>query len=431
MIRGSWPRGASVALLCVLALLAYYRALFYPFIADDYIQIRWARGFTPPEKWHDLAADPLTRCRTTSLFVTAATDRLFGLNPVAYNASSVILHAILATLVLVLGRSLGFSPAVSLAAAAFYAVYEGHQEAVIWYAALPEQLVVIFAVLSLLLWIRWVRGEGGWRCYAGSLAIFVLALFSKESSVAVVPLLLLTAWWGHSQPWRKVLAAGVPYAALAAIYTALIFLARDQHGFFHDGTFVLSWRFLEVIPHSMVRMLFFWGLLAAVLVGRQRTLAFCLGWMAVALLPYSFIGYMNRVPSRHTYFAAVGLALLVGSGWQIAAERWRPARPWLAPAVAVLVVFHNCAYLWTRKHEQYLERAAPTERLLAHLHAHRRNQGPVWVLNFPYDKYVADSAVAVATDRPSDSVVISSRPPKRGVHTLRWNEDRLEFEVKE
>jgi hypothetical protein len=73
--------------------------------------------------------------------VTAATDRFFGLNPVAYNASSVILHAILAVLVLALGRSLGFSPAVSLAAAAFYAVYEGHQEAVIWYAALPEQLL--------------------------------------------------------------------------------------------------------------------------------------------------------------------------------------------------------------------------------------------------------------------------------------------------
>ncbi len=418
-------------LLCLLALLAYCRALFYPFIADDYIQIRWARVFTPPENWDDLAADPLTRCRTTSLFVTAATDKVFGLNPVPYNASSLILHVILAGLVMALARGLGFSPLAALAAAGFYAVYEGHQEAVIWYAALPEQLVVIFAVLSLLLWTRWVRGEGGWRYYAGSLATFVLALFSKESSVAVVPLLLLTTWWGHAQPWRKVLAAAVPYAALAAVYTALIFLARDQHGFFHDGTFVLSWRFLEVIPHSMARMLFFWGALAALLVGRQRTLAFCLGWMAVALVPYSFIGYMSRVPSRHTYFAAVGLALLVGSGWQLAAERWRTARPWLAPAVAALVVFHNCAYLWTRKHQQYLERAAPTERLLEHLHAHRRYQGPVWVLNFPYDKYVAYSAVAVATDRPPDSVVISNQPPHGAAHTLRWNEERLEFEVKE
>ena len=429
MTRG-WSYGTKSGLLCLLAFLAYYRALFYPFIADDYIQIRWARVFTPPENWDDLAADPLARCRTTSLFVTAATDQSFGLNPVAYNASSVILHAILATLVLALGRDLGFSPAVSLAAAGFYAVYEGHQEAVIWYAALPEQLVVILAVLSLLLWTRWVRGEGGWRHYAGSLAAFILALFSKESSVAVVPLLLLTAWWRHSQPWRKVLGAAVPYAALAAVYAALIFLARDHHGFFHDGTFVLSWGFLGVIPHSMARMFFFWGLLATLLVGRQRTLAFCLGWMAIALVPYSFIGYMNRVPSRHTYFAAVGLALLVGTGWQVAAERWRTARPWLAPAVAVLVVFHNCAYLWTRKHQQYLERAAPTERLLEHLQTYQ-DQGPVWVLNFPYDRHIAYSAVAVATKRHPDSVVISSEPPQRGVHTLRWKEDRLEFEVED
>jgi hypothetical protein len=51
------------------------------------------------------------------------------------------------------------------------------------------------------------------------------------------------------------------------------------------------------------------------------------------------------------------------------------------------------------------------------------------VLNFPYDKHIAYSAVAVATERPPDSVVISSQPPQHGVHTLRWNEDDLEFEV--
>ena len=113
----------------------------------------------------------------------------------------------------------------------------------------------------------------------------------------------------------------------------------------------------------------------------------------------------------------------------MAAERWRTARPWLAPAVAVVVVFHNCAYLWTRKHQQYLERAAPTERLLEHLSTRCPPHEPVWVLNFPYDKHVAYSAVAVATDRAPDSVIISREPPHHCGHTLRWNEDRLEFEV--
>jgi hypothetical protein len=42
----------------------------------------------------------------------------------------------------------------------FFAVYEGHQEAVMWYAALPELLVFFVSLATLLLWLRW-RENGG------------------------------------------------------------------------------------------------------------------------------------------------------------------------------------------------------------------------------------------------------------------------------
>jgi len=63
-------------------------------------------------------------------------------------------------------------------------------------------------------------------------------------------------------------------------------------------------------------------------------------------------------PSRQTYLASVGLAML--SAW-----RWRTGRRaggwWLRSLCGVL---HNVGYLWTKKRSQFLERAAPTEQLI-------------------------------------------------------------------
>lgn len=433
MVTGfrKWPRWGWGVLVCVLAIVPYVRALDYPFISDDYIQIRLGRSLGSPAAWRQLAADPLYRCRSTSLYLTAATERFFGLRPMAYNVSSVTLHATNALLVMLLAGALGFTWPVSVVAAGFFAIYEGHQEAVIWYAALPELLVIGFSLACLICWIRWRHDGGSWRWYAASLGLFIAALLSKESAVAVVPLQFLISLRRRSsgdRPRRHALLAAAPFVCLAGVYAALIFLARDRHGFFFDGTFTLTPGFLIVLPHSLLRMMIFWGALAGVLVGRSATLLFSLGWMAVTLLPYSFLTYMNRVPSRHTYFAAVGLSLLVGAAFVKVWEKWGARRTWLMPALALGMLAHNCLYLWTHKHYQYLERAAPTERLLAHLRLHRLFPGPVWVVHFPYDKHVAYSAVAVATRRNPDSVLLVNEPPSHpNSHVIRWDSATSDF----
>src|SRR5574341_1287604 len=97
---GTWR-----VIVCFLAFLPYVRALGYPFIGDDYVQIRLGRLLGSPANWEQLAAEPLYRCRATSLYLTAATEKVFGLWPVAYAASSVLLHAGNALLVLALARS--------------------------------------------------------------------------------------------------------------------------------------------------------------------------------------------------------------------------------------------------------------------------------------------------------------------------------------
>ena len=411
----------ALGTVAVLCLLAYARALTLPLISDDYLQIQLGRDYGPVSGWANLAADALYRCRATSILITHWTEQLFGLNPVVFNLSSVLIHVLNSWLVLALGawRVIGWR--VSFVAACFFAVAEGHQEAVMWYAALPELLVFTFGLGSLLLWIAWVQGGPRPRLlYAASLTCYVLALLSKESGVAVVPLLLLVL---ATEPdaWKERLLRIVPFAALAVVDFLLIYSARANHLHFQDGTFSLHGPFWIVLPVSATRLLWIWGFLAllAICWWRARQWAALLAvsavWMVVTLLPYSFLTYMPRVPSRHTYFASVGLAMLFAAGFLTFRERWS-ARQWAVPLLAAAVVAQHCTYLWTRKHSQFLVRAAPTESLLAIANKHG---GPIYLACFPYDRSIAKVTLQVIHGDRVPLIMLEGAAPTEDVPV--WN----------
>jgi hypothetical protein len=146
----------------------------------------------------------------------------------------------------------------------------------------------------------------------------------------------------------------------------------------------------------MRRLLWFWGLLALLALAAwgarkwRRLLNLAGLWIPITLLPYSFLTYVPRVPSRHTYLASAGLALIVAAGFLAFRERVEKSHRWAVALAAILIVVHNCGYLWTRKHAQYLERAAPTERLVEFA---RQREGPVYVHCFPYAFVTAEYAV--------------------------------------
>lgn len=384
----------TFAVLIVLAILPYARALGLPLIADDYVQIQLAREYGPVSGWTQLAADPLYRCRATSLVLTYWTERWFGLSALAFNWSSLILHIVNTLLVLALGRWKVIGWRVSIVAAGFFAVYQGHQEAVIWYAALPELLVFFFVFLCLLSWIRWAEtGSALWLAATG--VLFVLALLSKESAVVIVPLMGLVLLLQHPRHWRRFLAV-IPFGLLSLLYFWGIFANRSHHLHFNDaGTFSIWAPVWITIPVSVARLFWIWGCLslAALFWLRERRrivlISTSLAWIVITLLPYSFLTYMHRVPSRHVYLASVGLSLVVAAGFLGMMKRFenRAALPW---ALASIIVLHHCAYLWTRKHAQFLDRAAPTELVIDYA---SRASGPVHLHCFPYDPVVAQLAV--------------------------------------
>jgi len=377
-----------LASLGALAVLPYLPALTLPFISDDYLQIDLARQYGPVSGWPALASDPLYRARATSLVVTYWTERLFGFWPLPFLLSSLLLHVVNTWMLYALSRRLGLAILPSALAAAFFAVYEGHQEAVIWYAAVHELLVFFFATATLLAWLRFCVSSR-WRDYALALCCFLLALLSKESAVAIVPLLVLLA----PEP-RRAWRTALPFAAAAVVYFGLAYAGRESHQHFSDGTFSLAAPFWITIRNSIGRLLWIWGALAlaGLLVwrdkARNRTLAIAAAWVLVFLLPYSFLTYMPRIPSRHTYLASAGLAWIVACGFLAFSRRFQTFR-WSTYALGAVIVLHNVGWIWFHKHEQYRERAEPTEVLVELARA----GAPVRVGCFPYNEGIARLAV--------------------------------------
>lgn len=405
--------------MAAAAALTYWRSLQIPLISDDYTVISIARSYGLPGGWETLAHDALYRCRATFMILTYWLDRWFELSPQPYHWVSIGTHVLNSLVVLSFGVWDKIGWRIALPAAIFFAVSQAHQEAVVWYSALPDQLAFLFvaaAVGALLVWLRTARGV--W--YATSAALFTLGLFSKESAIVAVPLMALAAAAEKSAVQRSLLALA-PFGLGAFVYFLAGYAARSGHLHYNDGTFQLGLHFLPVVGRSMIRLFWPWGFvaLAAILAQGWKNLprvAFAIGWCAIAFLPYAFLTYMPFVPSRHTYIASAGVAIVIGCGYRAIESALRPKSPALA-LLAILVIGIDWGYLWTRKQRQYLERAEPTEVFIQKIQDFR---GVVEVACFPYG---LDPIVRAAEMLHGNGVSVRAAEPFRTAGTCDYDVD--------
>jgi cytochrome c-type biogenesis protein CcmH/NrfG len=124
-------------------------------------------------------------------------------SPLASHAVNLALHILTSLALILLARRLGVGPYASIAAGLLFAVHPVHVEAVAGVVGRADILAAMFSLLALWAWSHtggWIRGAGeimepgpmharaaAWTC---GLLVF-LALGSKESAVAVLPLLLV------------------------------------------------------------------------------------------------------------------------------------------------------------------------------------------------------------------------------------------------
>jgi hypothetical protein len=392
------PRRVLI-LLALLSILAYLPTLWQPFVEDDWPHITLAQHYGDPANWRDLAAHPF-RFRATAEWFFYTAYNLFGLHPAGYYALAILLHIFNTWLVYATGiwPAIGFE--LSAWAAGFFAIYEGHQEAVMWLAACNELWQFLFVAAAFVCWLHFLFGKQHRRWwYAAGLLCFALALISKESAPAFVvllalPLVLDNERVGSRRYWF------VSYLAIAAAGLLWLYSARTSSFRFQDGSFSIHTPFWRILPSNFARLFWFWGLVALAWAWKQNRKAVMAGfaWAAIALIPYSFLTYSVRIPSRQTYLASAGVAWIVGAALERIAASHRKAIPLLCAAL----LLHNVGYLWIKKRRQYLERAEPTQELIA---LAQRTPGPIYIQCFPRPRPIAEEAIHLGAGKPVSDVI--------------------------
>jgi hypothetical protein len=386
----------QLLLISALCLAAYAPMLNLPLMEDDYPNIEQALKFGSPAT---PLADPIFRMRATSYWAMQAVYRTFHMSPAGYHTTSLLLHIANTWLLYFALLAWPQTRSAAIWAAGFFAVHEGHQEAVMWFSAINELLQFFFGGLACLLWMC------GRRWLALSLLCFALALVSKESAVVCVALFGF-ALMGRPKArpaWTLLL-----YVGLAALAVASVAATRAYSFRFADGSFSLHAPFWITWLRGFARLMWIWGWVAAAIlairyreVNARNPAIAALSWIAIALLPYSFLTYSTQIPSRQTYLASAGLAVLFGLAMaHLSAEGGRARK--IAALLAVAALAHNVGYLWIRKRAQFITRAQPTEQLIRMA---RETGGPIWVECFPLAPITAEAALRLDVGLPPDQII--------------------------
>ena len=235
--------------------------------------------------------------------------RLFGLRPVGYHLTNLLLHGISIVLVYLLWVQCGAGPVESLATALVFACHPLQVESVAWIASRKNLLAAVFG-------LAFVRAFLGAKPLLAT-ALLLLALGSKGTAVAfpcwaAVAVFLGFGTWSRQRalPWLILfLALAVPRAMISAGAQAPVII---RHGV-AEMSLLQRMAVMGPVFATQLRQFFLpYGLCLMYDPGSPRWVdaRVLLSWAAVALLLILLVWWARR--ERHVMLAAcwVGLAML-------------------------------------------------------------------------------------------------------------------------
>jgi tetratricopeptide (TPR) repeat protein len=304
---------------------------------------------------------------------------LWGMHPVGYHLTNLLLHiANAAAFYFLARRLLGLAlsgllnrdrvglPLSAGFASLFFALHPLRVESVAWATERRDVLVGLFYLLALLAYFRACElGERGQGWYWGSLGLFVAALLSKSMAVSLPVVLLILdtyplrrlgwarGWWGKQVRW--VYMEKLPFVFLAVAATVIAFPAvsrlnnmstldqlsvLDRLAVSAYGLSFYLWK--TIVPLNLSPLyempvdldpwagpfILSYGVVLAVtvvaLACRRQLPGLPAVWLAYVVILLPVIGIFHNGPQiaadRYTYLAGSGWAIVAGafllSCWQ-------------------------------------------------------------------------------------------------------------------
>ncbi|PYM07738.1 MAG: hypothetical protein DMD82_04895 [Candidatus Rokuibacteriota bacterium] len=312
---------------------------------------------------------------------------VWGLHPLGYHLTNILLHAVSAAMLYLVARRLlaaateGGEAAVRLgagAAALFFALHPLRAEAVAWITERREVLSMPFVLLTVLLYLKAAERRGLWL--AASVAAYALALSAKATTMTLPFVLLVLDFYPLRRlagQWRARLLEKVPYVLLAvAAMTVTLVSLRAASALTTVADYGWPAR-IAIAAHSLVFYVAktaiplglspfyelparvdpfaprFLGAALAVVVAASILTALVRRWpallavaasYAILVAPVSGLAQAgpHLVALRYSYVSCLGWALLIGGGVVGIAEAARRGRLPRAYAPAAL----GAAGLW-------------------------------------------------------------------------------------
>src|SRR6266571_4161992 len=408
---GSWLVPALIAVVTF--------ATFLPALHNQFVNWDDDKNFLENPHYRGLGWTQLTWMWTTHMghyipltWMTFGLDYLlWGMNPLGYHLTNLLLHAANAVVFFFITRRLltralpspserGHTLAVSAAFAALvFAIHPLRVESVAWATERRDVLSGLFYLSAVLAYLRACdREERGRGWYWGAVALFAGALLSKSMAVNLpVVLMILDVYplrrlgesigW-RSKPARRIYVEKIPFVLLAAVASAIAVMAQfsihaalplaqlsvpgrlavSAYGLsFYLGKMIVPVNLSPlyelprtVSPWAMPFILSFGlaiAITAIVLPLRRRMLGLPAAWLAYLVVLLPVLGIFQSGPQiaadRYTYLAGLGWAILAGAGllscWR-SSRRSKTGTPanWLLAGIAFCVVVGLGVLTWNQ-----------------------------------------------------------------------------------
>lgn len=343
--------------------------------------------------------------------------RFWGLNPLGYHLTSILLHGLCAVSLFLFLKARRIAFPARAAAGLIFLLHPIATEPVIYLSSRAELLGTLFSLLFFLAGIRFVRlGRSGNAILA--LACLAAAVLSKESFL-VLPLLWLVVAAGEEAPPAGHRRRGITIAAFllaGAFFCFRFFLLPAPAG---AGRFSLLLTYPQILLKAPSILLTYLRLLLfpvslsphhplasaplpsppalafqlAVLAGlaillslfwkRSRRFRPGVLWLAIALLPVSNIYPLNRIiAEKYLYFALPGFAWMMGELFFRPGRKGKKVRMVLlgAAMVGFIVLTLNRQPAWRDNYTLWrttASRSAPDPLILFNLGTARVRAGEV------------------------------------------------------
>ena len=245
-LRSLW---ASSALAFTLGVFAHLESLGYWFTSYDSIAlIKTSRISSFGDVW-SILTKPLLYGTTyveagkfyrPVINLTYAVEyEVWGLNPVGYHLTNLVLHGLAGALVVITVYSLTDSLQTGALTGVLFAIHPLSVDTVPAISRRQDILLAIFGLLTLYLFIEGFRREDN-RLHAGAVVAYALGLLSMETAIIVGPLAFL--WVVFQQPsirrsesYLRAVSAVLPLAVVAGVYLAIRIAVLDGiGGYTHD-----------------------------------------------------------------------------------------------------------------------------------------------------------------------------------------------------